>query len=596
MTSSTAADSGSRPPLDTRHDRLWLLALLFLCVLGSLLRHTGIAFALPHSMESDGGVIVRQVALLEEGSDDPWREDSWSYYPHLVARCTALFTRAEPLPAKSASLEEHLHAASAPHMRVRGTVAVLSLLILPATWFLARRALSNRGTFFATLLVTFSQLDLCFSQEARAHAPAAAFAALTVVACLRLRERPGVSSYLLAGLAAALAIGTLQSGIAVLFPLAAAHFLRERDTSPRGVSLLASIAGALALIALAVIVLYPFTFTSKPTADTPEFYVRPDGNVQFFGHTLFLDQFDGKGFAHVWGTLVSFEPVLLALALCGVVLWLVRGIESSTSRFPRGLLVALAYVVPYLVVIGLYERTYERFVLQLLPFLAFAAGWLVEELARTRPTFTRVLRLAVLVFVTLAANALIRLRHAPDTGTRAAEWITANVAPNESVALLPYADVPLVRTDAALDDAQGLGDTPKLQVLSPWMNYQCRRRALLPAAPRFDLRTPRLARKHDRDLAAADPIEYFRAQGSRWVVVPVAAAYSGWEILAHVHAALRERAKLAVSIPKSSDESPNGELPLDVGDSSAWWRRNWTWSLLSGHATIGDVLEIYRVD
>lgn len=593
MTSSTAADSGSRPPLSTSHDRLWLLALLFLCVCGWLLRHTGISFALPHSMESDGGVIVRQVALLEEGSDDPWREDSWSYYPHLVARCTAFFTHAEPLPAAGASVDEHLRAASAPHLRVRDTVAWLSLLMIPATWLLARRVLSSRGAFFSTLLVTFSQLDICFSQEARAHAPAAAFAALTVVACLRLRERPSVSSYLVAGLAAALAIGTLQSGIAVLFPLAAAHFLRERETSPRGLSLLASIAGVLALIALSVIVLYPFTFASKPTADTPEFYLRPDGNVQFFGHTLFLDQFDGKGFAHVWGTLVSFEPVLLALALCGVLLWVVRGIEGSTSRFPRGLLVALAYFVPYLVVIGLYERTYERFVLQLLPFLAVAAGWLVEELARTRPTFTRVLRLAAFLFVVLAANALIRLRHAPDTGARAAEWIATHVAANERVALLPYADVPLLRTDAALDDAQGLGDTPKLQVLSPWMNYQCRRRALLPAAPRFDLRTPRLARKHDRDFATADPIEYFRAQGSRWVVVPVVAAQSGWEILARVHASLRERASLAVRLSEGlSDDA----LPLDVGDSSAWWRRNWTWSLLSGHATIGDVLEIYRVD
>lgn len=538
-------------------------------------------------MESDGGILVRQVALIEEGSADPWREDAWSYYPHLVSRVAALTTRASEAPGPSASVEEHLAFASSPHLRVRRTVAWLSLLIVPATYLLARRLLSARGAFLAAALVAFSQLDVCVSQEARAHGPAAAFSTFAVLACLRLRERPTRHAYLLAALAAGAAIGTLQSGVAVLLPLLAAHLLRER-TAPgaaRGSLLAGAIAGALAVLALCVLVLYPFTFRERSATDASELYMRPDGNAQFFGHTIFLEQFDGRGFAHVWGTLAAFDPVLLALALGGIALWL-----ALDRRFTRPLLVALAYALPYLVVIGLYERTYERFVVQLLPFLACAAAWGIERLASPRPRVFFAAAGAALAVPFASAIALGSLRRAPDTAEVAGRWIAEHVKADERVALLPYADVPLVRTRAAIDDALGLGEAPKLQVLSPWMNHQTRRVESLPAAPRFDLRTPRVARKVERELAEADPIAYFKARGERYVVVPVTASNGGWEVLTTIHRAMRERATLVARIPAGDG------IPLDAGDSSSWWRRAWTWSLLAGDATIGDVLEIYRVD
>ena len=78
---------------------------------------------------------------------------------------------------------------------------------------------------------------------------------------------------------------------------------------------------------------------------------------------MFLDQFDGRGFVNLARVLASFEPLLALCALAGVLAW-----AFGRRGLTRDALVVLAYVVPYTLVIGAYARTYERFVVQLLPF------------------------------------------------------------------------------------------------------------------------------------------------------------------------------------------------------------------------------------
>src|SRR5258705_138284 len=78
-----------------------------------------------------------------------------------------------------------------------------------------------------------------------------------VLACMRLRRRGGVAEYALAGVSVAAAIACLQSGLATLLPLAAAHVgvVRERGRSRHALLLV-----PLACVALACIAFYPFLF------------------------------------------------------------------------------------------------------------------------------------------------------------------------------------------------------------------------------------------------------------------------------------------------------------------------------------------------
>lgn len=597
--STASSDEGARPAGGARAPSsagalAWTVALVLLVVAALALRLASIGALLPQNTESDGGVIMRQVALLREGSANPSREDNWSYYPHVVARAVQLTTRAPEAAPVGAPLEAHLAAAAEPNLAVRRVVAWLSLLALPATWWIARRFLDRPAAFLAAAFVALSQLEVAFAQEARAHAPAAALAALAVAACLRLRASPTVGAYVLAGCGCGLALGALQSGVATFLPLAAAHLSRAGERRPRQHLLLAF---ALAPILLAFLVFYPFTFGGAPTAqaaDAPEFYVRGDGNVQFFGHTVFLGMFNGRGFLQVAGTLTGFEPLLTALALLGFVLWCAR-----VRRFSPELRVVLAYVVPYLVVIGLYERTYERFVLQLVPFLACAAAYPFELAAgkgSARARFRAIVATAVAVVAVLPMLALalvfVTKRAAPDTAERAAAWIAEHVPADQRVAIVPFVDVPIARSDAALDDAAKLGWR------SPWLDYQLRERARLPA-DRRDVRTLPLGRKKHRDRALAAPMGYLRESGARYVLVPVAGAEANDESFRALRRALVEHARCAAifSTPRvKKGPADLGRFPLDVGDTSAWGQRNWTLALARGEATVGDVLELWELD
>jgi len=156
---------------------------------------------------------------------------------------------------------------------------------------------------------------------------------------------------------------------------------------------------------------------------------------------------------------------------------------------------------------------------------------------------------------------------------------------------VPFVDVPLARTDAALDEASKLGWR------SPWLDYQLRERARLPAE-RHDLRTLPLGRKKHRDAALADPMGYLRSTGARYVLVPVAGALMTDPALRALRDALEKDARLAVRFATRRTEKKAlglDALPLDVGDTSSWPRRNWTIALASGAATVGDVLELYEL-
>ena len=454
-------------------------------------------------------------------------------YPHLLVRTADLLFEAPPPPreAPSGTVERHLELASKNYLDVRKASTLLSVLIVPGTFLIALRFMSAGWALAAAALAGASMLGLGFAQQARPHAAEAAFTALALAAALRLRERGDTASWLLAALAAALAIGCLHSGLAVLVPVAAAHLLgrRERLLEPR--ALLVPLGAA-----LSIALLYPFA--SSEQDGELGMAVRREGETLYVAnHNLELDRFDGGGFLKVARTLWWYEPALLALLVLAAGVFVA---ERLRGRAPgpdpdgerdrgRAVLVVLSYAASYLLVIGIYGETFERFLLPVLPCFAVFAVWGASRLRR--PLGALAAGGAVLGTLVLGGR-LAWLRAQPDTLELAAAWIGEHVPLDEPLFLSPIPnftfgdsslELPLLRSDRALAGRGG----PRLRYYNVWSKYQQRLPEGAALGPRYDAQWLIWSAKQAGvpegvgalDYLAANPRSFFEQAGPGWYVI-----------------------------------------------------------------------------
>jgi 4-amino-4-deoxy-L-arabinose transferase-like glycosyltransferase len=305
------------------------------------------------------------------------------------------------------------------------------------TWRLARRFASPGAALLASALVATSLLHVLFAQQARPHGIHATFAVFAVLAALRLRERPGWANYTLAGLACGLAFASLQSGLATLLPLGAAHLLRKREGSPpsRWRILL-----PIAIVAALAFAFYPTQGLTRPGHDGMRFSIDAQG-ISNRNHRILFADLDGYGFVLVVRYLFDHDPGLLLVATLGLIALLPALVRRW--RNPE-LAIVLAYVLPYLGALGLFHRTYDRFLVPLLPDLAVlgAAGTIgfAGRLARSwsagaRRGLATAVFLAAIAFPTFASWKYASVRDAPDTVELAAAWIREHVRP-EAIAFV----------------------------------------------------------------------------------------------------------------------------------------------------------------
>jgi hypothetical protein len=198
--------------------RTWVvLALVGLTGLALWERLRGIGMMLPHATQVDEFVTLRQLQVFRGADYDPETELFYALYPHLVSRTALLLpTDGGGAARPGMGLKEHLERARAPWLEVRAAAALLSLGIVPATYWLARFFLAPGWSLLAAAFAATSLLHAAFTQLARPHGPVTTFILLTVVASIHLRRQPSWKWYLLAGLSAALALGSLQSGLFAL--------------------------------------------------------------------------------------------------------------------------------------------------------------------------------------------------------------------------------------------------------------------------------------------------------------------------------------------------------------------------------------------
>ena len=503
------------------------------------MRLVGIDYGLPQRIEPDAEVAEQVKYLRAENKTVPLAS-AYATYPRLLAHLTAALFEAPPEPREvgRVSEAEHRRLASKDYVDTRITAALVSVLVVPATFLLALRFVSARWALLAAALVACSLLGTVFGRQARPHAPAAALVAWAVVTHLRVLERGTLAAWLAAGAATGLALGTLQSAVALFLPLLAAWALRPGRAwlDPRALL-------TLALIAAAVLASYPTLSGSLGPEDGESrwgigegFFSIEGGWLTLGNHNVPIARFAGGGLQSVLRTLWWYEPGLTWLLALALLLWLAARLRSAPASAPRrAVLVVAAYAVPYLSVLALFDDTFERFVLPALPFLACFAAWGASSAARRfGPRTAAALMLPALVGCASSAR-LAFLHSRPDTLEEAADWVRAHIAPDEPVFLSPLPsytlkdssiDLPLLRQEVALTGPGG----SRAASYNVWTHYQRRLSEDSAPEPRYlmrwlILRMPVVAAKHPgiagRKLAYWEehPEVFFEETGPGYFIV-----------------------------------------------------------------------------
>jgi len=573
------------------------LVVLAIAVLAAsaALRLTGLDWQLPKIVEPDAHIPV-QVRQLETSAAAPERTLDWGAYPHLVAQLTRLLTPREdrsPPPGELA-LPAQLARAQWPVLRVRLIVALLSILAIPATFLLARLWLPAGWSLLAAALSGTSLLAVHFAAQARAHGAAAGLMALAVLACVRLRRRGDAASYALAGLCVGAAIGCLQSGVATLLPLAVAHVGVVREHGRRRHALLLL---PLLCVAIAVVAFYPFLFQASAGADGARLGI--DGSVlQQSKHRVYLELFRGVGFFLLGRALWNWEPALTLGAACGAIVWLLtRRRPTSLAARPGDRLVVLSFVMSYALAIGLYQRSYERFLLPLLPFLAVLAAWGVARIceavraAGARRALAVLLVVPMLGFPATVAARLVALRLQPDTPDVAAAWIEEHVEPaGPRIVTSRYFALPLFRTRLPQDD----DSRHRLDDGLDWLSYERVTLRAVSPSPAWHLQWIPFA--NDRELRASlqrGVRAWVASLPGEWCVNDVWTDERGVPPLAAITTALRVTSERLARISPDGD-APAWEAGLGYQDEIIGSVPPMAWRVLHARR-FGPVVEIYRL-
>jgi len=536
--------------------RSQLLALLCIVAAAFALRVRGLNHQVPQWTYWDGYVLKSQTEYLrgELMPDGPDR--TLGYYPYLSASVAAHLPAIElERDGDDTSL---LAQARAPWMRPRLASLVLSLFAVVGAWGIARRFTRPGFALLAAGLTATSLLHITYSTAQRPHGAASGMAALGVWAALYLRNSGGWRGTLVAATGAALAISALQSGFAVLVSCALAWWLRK-ERGPLGRDLLALLAAAVILL-VALRIAYPFHFDDRAGGGTA---MESDGRtLTLAGHTVHLSKLTGRGFWILGGSFALFDPVLTLLAALAVLFGFVGAFRarSDAERERRSdLWVVLGYALPYLAVFGMYDLTFERFGLPLVPLLAVAAACACQRCVDLAPKLLSggVVQAAgaglVLALPAAAAWKLGSLRSEPDTYELAAEWLEERaLAKDEKVLLLQNFDLPVPYSSRSL---RALPDTSSLY----WTLEQ--KRALQPGEEHSGLNIVRqrqpVVDDEGEELEPAERVtpEWLEREDVRFVVALQASRGLRDPASLDLVRALRKRGKRALLL------SPFGELP-----------------------------------
>jgi hypothetical protein len=434
--------------------RAQILALLVIVAAAFALRFRGLNSQLPQWTYWDGYVLYDQTQYLRGELQPEGPVRTLGYYPYLSAAVASVLPAVQLERASDDSVEL-LARARERWMRPRLASMLLSLFAVVGAWGIARHFVRPGYALLAAALTATSLLHITYSTAQRPHGAASGMTALAIWSVLYMRRAGGWRGTLTAAFGVGLAIAALQSGFATLVAFAIAWVWRK-DRGRLGRDLLALVASAL-IVAVFVRVFYPFHFDDRAG---PGAVLETSGStLTLAGHTIHLSKLTGRGFWILGSSFALFDPVVTLLALVAAIPWLagtLRAKDGIERELRRDAWVCLGYALPFFAVFGMYELTFERFALPVVPLLAVAAACGCERVATWLPRLASG-RLAaagfalVLALPVVAAWKLGTLRSEPDTFEVAARYVEEHALPGDAkVLLLQNFDLPSPYSGAAL--------------------------------------------------------------------------------------------------------------------------------------------------
>lgn len=471
-------DSEALPSLGgfrgSQHTAKTIGVLSLILLFAALVRFSGIGFLLPYHAEPDKH-LVAQARQLRESS--PPQYPAYGAYPHLLPTLLA----AIPKPASATpdqAPQQHLEACSAEFLLGRLLMALLGTATVLVTYALARHFLRPPLALLAAALLATSLLHLLYSNQARPHVGAAFFINLALLGAVRLRLRPSLPALIVAFVSFTLAASSLQTGVFLIPAVAWGVWTFLRNGQSRRRVRWIAVLGCSAMTCVAVGWFYPFLMGKPVHAAT----TTPIGSLQF-PHHLHWSDFNFGGATQVTRHLWEHDPVLSLLGLVGIGIALHRAVRHF--ELPGiAARVILCFVIPYLLVLSLWENTWARLLQPVLPALcvlsAGACGTLAQLVARSSAAPNRALPafcyLALAIpFATSTKFAYLKLK--PDSLSECGEWMTAQVEKESDVlvATTPWLSLPIPRKFSSRESRADLLNSP---LRLPWEKYQARREFL----------------------------------------------------------------------------------------------------------------------
>ncbi len=344
--------------------RTALAALVVVCLGGWFLRAWGAGWSLPYVDHPDEPAVVNVVLRIVAGKFDP----SFFFYPSLILYLQALVLKlhfwrglhtglyhAPLVLPRTTDFYTSIPRAFAWGRLVTATLSAATSGVLG----LYSRAIGRSSALLAAALLAFSPWAITHAHYITVDAPAALFAAVAVLAAVRVLEHGDARDYLLAGMLAGLATGTKYQDVLVVVPLLTAHALRWRRCAIARLGRLvaAGVAAAATFLLTSPYVLLDFAAFRRDVTTLFASYGGAHGDVM--GRWPL-----GSYLAFLWSVGLGPLPALLVL---------IGAIALGRSR-PRLLAVLLAFPLLLLVTLLQAETHFFRNLLPAQPLMLLVAG------------------------------------------------------------------------------------------------------------------------------------------------------------------------------------------------------------------------------
>jgi hypothetical protein len=410
----------------TGHELLAYGLLLAICATGLYLRLRNNDYGLPYVYNYDEAQhFTNKAVTMVNGDLDPGYYQNPSAFTYLVFVALKLVYGVLGVELTEGSIRrQFIHDPTPIWELARGLAAVLALAGVVATFWVGKRIWGLRVAVVAATILCFAFLPVVYSRIALTDTGTFLPVVLCVYFSLRAWEDGRRRHYVLAGVAAGLAIGFKYTAGLVLAPLfvaAAVRFWRDRETPWLRRSDLRN----LVLAGIATTIAFAIT--------TPFFFVKPVSalyqlkqQAEAAGESAKLGQSQEGGFSYYLKSLTwGFGWAALVAAIAG------GAIEIRRNRW-RGFLLVLFPLVLF-VYMGAQTRYFGRWLLPMYPVLALLAAVALVQLAaliRSRPV-VQGLALAALVAGVLAQSVVSDIRTSEvlgkkDTRQMAREFLELN--------------------------------------------------------------------------------------------------------------------------------------------------------------------------